>query len=165
MESNNVLKLVYTFFLGILLTMFIGVGISTFYPGPKMPEFPVVLNTYGKADNAMTDQQLQIQKTYDGQMTKYNNDRKPYSRNVSIITLICSVILLTASLLLAKKIRFMSDGILLGGLFTLIYSIGRGFASSNNKYVFVVLTISIVVIVYLGYRKFVRAHQVSQPKI
>lgn len=164
MSDNNVLKLVYTFFLGILLAIFIGVGISTFYPGPKAPEFPTSLNTYGK-DPTLTTDQIAVQKDYDAKMAKFNESQKPYSRNVSIITLVSSVILLSASLLLEKKIRFISDGVLLGGLFTLIYSIGRSFASSDNKYVFIVLSISIVAVVYLGYHKFVRAHDTSSVKI
>lgn len=36
--DNNVMKIVYTFFLGALLALFVGLGIQTFYPGPEMPE-------------------------------------------------------------------------------------------------------------------------------
>lgn len=47
---------------------------------------------------------------------------------------------------------------MLGGLFVLLYSLGRGFASENSKYVFVVVTVGLVTVLYLGYHRFVKAH-------
>ncbi|QQS18821.1 hypothetical protein IPL68_02020 [Candidatus Saccharibacteria bacterium] len=51
---------------------------------------------------------------------------------------------------------------MLGGLFTLIYSIGRGFASQNSKYVFIAITVGLALVIYLGYRRF--AHENLPPK-
>lgn len=154
-EDNNILKLVYTFFLGLLIAFFIGVGINTFYPGPKAPVFPVELNTYGKELNA---DELKTQKQWDKTMEQHNNQMKPYNRNVSLIALIAAVILLAVSLAYEKKIKVIADGVMLGGLFVLLYSLGRGFASENSKYVFVVVTVGLVTVLYLGYHRFVKAH-------
>lgn len=44
----------------------------------------------------------------------------------------------------------------MGGLFTLFYGLGRGFASEDSKYVFAVASLSLITVVYLGYRRFSR---------
>jgi hypothetical protein len=155
-EENKVLQLIYSLFLGLLLAIFIGVGVSTFYPGPKSPEYPVELNTYGKE---LTDEQTVKQRDFDQQIKEYDEKMKPYNRNVSIITLSAAVLLLAISLFLEKRnIKVIADGVMIGGLFTLIYSLGRGFAAQDSKYSFVVITIGLAIVLYLGYHRFVRSH-------
>lgn len=153
MEDNKILRLVYTVFLGVLLAIFVGVGINTFYPGPKSPDYPIASETYGKDPSP---EQLQSQKDFNVKSQQHSKDIKPYNRNVSIITLVGAVIFLIVSLIYEKRIKIIADGVLLGGLFTLIYSIGRGFASEDNKYVFMVITVALVVVIYLGYHRFVK---------
>lgn len=156
-ENNTILGLVYTFFLGLMLAIFVGVGINTFYPGPKAPEFPIVLNTLSKEP---TSQELAIQRAFDFKMEQHNKDMRPYNRNVSILTLAAAVIFLAISLIYEKRIKIIADGVLLGGLFTLIYSIGRGFASENSKYMFIMITFGLAIVVYLGYHRFVRERNI-----
>lgn len=154
MEDNKILKLVYTFFIGILLAIFVGVGIATFYPGPPQPDYPTELNSLmGKEPSK---EQMDVQKSYDKKMEEYQEKSKPYNQKVSIMTLVAAVSLLALSISLEKKIKIIADGIMLGGLFTLFYSIGRGFASENTKYVFAAVTIGLAVSLYLGYHKFVK---------
>lgn len=155
-EDNKILKLVYTFFLGVLLAIFIGVATSTFYSSPVGPRYPIELNTYGK-EPQLTDEQIAAQKDWDQKMEQHNKDMKPYNRNVSIITLGASVLLLTTSLILEKKnIKIIADGVMLGGLFTLLYSLGRGFAAEDSKYSFLAVTVGLVIVLYLGYHRFVK---------
>lgn len=100
-DDNKILKLIYTFFLGLLLAIFIGVGTNTFYESPVMPTYPIELNSYGKE---MTENQLALQRDYDKKIDTYNNQKiTTYNRNVSIITLSTATILLALSLLLEKK--------------------------------------------------------------
>lgn len=157
MEDNKIIRLVYTFFVGLLIALFVGVGTSTFYTGPVAPKFPATeFNTYGKDQ---TDEQIAKQKDYDKQMEAYIEKSKPYSRNLSIMALVSAVILLTLSIVFEKRIKVLADGVMLGGLFTLIYGIIRGFMSDNNKYVFVVITVGLAVVLFLGYHRFVRSHE------
>lgn len=151
-DDNKILRLMYTFFLGLLLAIFIGVGINTFYPGPTPPEY---VETYVYKDQ-LSDEQIAKQKEFDAKNREYQNEAKPYNRNVSIIALSAAVLLLILSIVFEKKIRFIADGVMLGGLFTLIYSLGRGFESQDSKYVFVVVTVSLVTVLYIGYHRFVR---------
>lgn len=155
MEDNKTLKIVYTFFLGIILAIFIGVGISTFYPGPEAPRFPTELNTYGKEQ---TTEQIAKQREFDIKNEAYMDKMKPYSRNVSIISLTAAVILLGISLLYEKRIKLIADGVLLGGVFTLMYSLGQSFAAENSKFSFGVVSVGLIIVLYLGYHRFVREH-------
>jgi hypothetical protein len=61
-----------------------------------------------------------------------------------------------------KKVEVISDGVMLGGLFTLLYSLGRGFASQDSKYSFISITVGLMVVLYLGYHRFVRPKKLSK---
>jgi hypothetical protein len=154
MEENKILKLVYTFFLGLLLAIFVGMGVNTFYQPPKAPEYPQELRQVIKEPDLL--QPTAEQQAFDKQMEEYSEESKAYSRNVSVITLIAAVAFLAISLLSEKKIRVIADGIMLGGLFTLLYSLIRGFASEDSKYTFVAVSIGLAIVLYLGYHRFVR---------
>lgn len=154
MEQNNVLQLVYTFFLGILLAIFVGMGISTFYPSPSRPEYPAELKTIYK-EPSKEQEVKQIE--FEEKNRQFDNEiLGPYNRNVSIIALFSAVILLIISLVTQNKIKVIANGVMLGGFFTLLYSLGRGFASQDSKYTFVASTIGLMVALFLGYTKFVK---------
>ncbi|HPF31018.1 MAG TPA: hypothetical protein PLO25_01780 [Candidatus Saccharibacteria bacterium] len=159
MEDNKILKLTYTFFLGILIATFIGVGINTFYEAPKYPETPSILkNSYDKEPTSeQLDAQIKFEmQQFEMQQEEYAEIIKPYNRNVSIITLIFAVLLLILSIIFEKKMKFISDGIMLGSLFTLIYGIGRGFASEDSKFIFIAVSIGLLAVLYVGYHRFVK---------
>lgn len=160
-ENPKLLQLIYTVFVGVLLAIFVGVGISAFYPGPPAPKFPTELNSYGKD---MTIEQEKAQREFDKKMEAYQDKQKPYSRNVSIIVLVAAVGFLITSLLLETRIKAISDGVMLGGLFSLVYSIGRSFVAENNKATFMTVAISLGVVLYLGYHRFVAPHAVKPKK-
>ena len=145
--ENNILKIIYTFFLGLLLALFVGLGISTFYIAPTAPEY-----TYStSSDKPQTDPAY---RTYNEQSKRYEEDKITYNRNVSMIALASAVMLLIISFGLEKRNKIIANGVLLGGLFTLLYSIGRGFASQDSKYTFIVVSIGLAIVLYLGYRRF-----------
>jgi hypothetical protein len=163
MEDNKVLKLVYTFFLGLLLAIFVGVGINTFYESPQYPEYPNDFTAF--RDDGPTKEQSAQEAEFDKQLRQHDESAKPYNRNVSIITLVSAVALMAISLAFEKRIKQIADGIMLGGLFTLLYSLGRGFASEDSKYIFVAVTVSLAAVLYLGYHRFVRPDgKGSKPK-
>jgi len=87
---------------------------------------------------------------------QYENSFQLYSRNVSIIASIFSIVILVVSLTFLKNLRLLSDGLLLGGLFTQVYSVIRGFMSEDNKYRFIVVTIGLIISLVIGYIKFIK---------
>ncbi len=155
MEDNKAITIVYTLFLGLLLAVFVGFGIRTFYTPPESPAYPelglVPERQLDESDQAEgTKQELEYQVEYDA----YQSEMQVYHRNVSIASLLIAVGFLVFSLTVGLHIKVLSDGILLGGLFLLIYSIGRSFAAEDPTYSFVTLTVAVVIALYLGYRRF-----------
>jgi len=164
MEDNKIIKLVYTFFLGLLLAVFVGVGIDTFYPPPEEPKYQEDYSIQ-RARQEPTKEELKKQQEYDKKWEKHQEELKPYNRNVSIVTLLAAFILIAISIIYDKKLKFLSDGVMLGGLFTLFYSIGRGFASSSSSYVFIIVSAGLALVLYLGYRRFVKPQPPKKSKI
>lgn len=157
MESK-VPRLIYTLFVGVLISIFVGVGINTFYAEPVQPAYVV---TY--ADKPVEENIVQNQE-YDKEYTVYTDKSNIYNRNVSIITLTAAVLLMAVSLYYEKKIKVLADGVMLGGLFTLIYSIIRGFMSSDSRSVFVIIAAGLICVLFIGYHRFVKAPKSKKKK-
>jgi len=149
------IKFIYTLFLALLISLFVGLGIDTFYPGPKAPNYPIELDQVKQGCQETLEQQT-LRKKFDLAQQKFMEESKPYNRNVSIISLAAAIIILALSLTLLAKIKMIADGILLGGVFATIYSIMRGLMSENSQYRFLVVTVGLIIALMLGYLKFIR---------
>ncbi len=153
------IKLIYTLFLGLLLALFVGMGIRAFYAPPKPPDYSVAPYSTPIKEPLIPDVETPAQKQTREQAKKvqdnYQAASKLYARNVSLISLAFAIVLLVVSLMSATKIDIISDGILLGGVFILLYSIGVGFASDDTKYQFMVVTAGLIIAFVLGYMKFI----------
>lgn len=151
------LQFVYSFFLGLLLAVFVGLGVASFYQSPKAPEYPISIET--KAGQEETEDQRAAREKYDADYKAYNENFEDYSRNVSMIVLGAAVILVVLGLTLHSKTDVIADGLLLGGTFTLLYSIIRSFMGGDPKYSFSVVSIGLVITVIVGYMKFIKPQQ------
>ncbi len=153
------LKFIYTIFIGVLFATLVGVGIAAFYQSPKTPDYPTAPVRTLNPDGSQTVEEIKKQELqqvkYDQEYKVFQEKDQEYNRNVSIISLIIALLALIISLTLFKKLYIIADGLLLGGVLTLIYSIIRGFAAEDNIFRFVVVAIGFVIAVVLGYIKFV----------
>ncbi len=153
-----IIKIIYTFLIGIFLAVFVGVGIAAFYPGPKFPEQPAFLKYCSpeglRVDNT-SEYKSQID-NFDKEEKEYQIQSQLYNRNVSVASLIASIIIVITSLTLFKKILVIADGLLLGGVITLIYSVLRGFGSEDNMFRFLVVSVGLFISIFLGYVKFIK---------
>src|SRR3972149_1775078 len=161
-----VLRFVYIIFTGILLATFVGVGIAAFYPGPKEPE-PSSSIKYAPPcesfkDEATSQKIRSEQEEFDKTMKVYQTQSEKYNRDVSVVSLIAAILILIVSLTWFKKIFLIADGLLLGGVLTLIYSIIRGFASGDNMFRFLVVSAGMVIALFLGYLKFIKPAEVKR---
>ena len=152
------IKLLYTLLIGIFVAVFVGVGIAAFYPTPKYPEAPTSMK-YGYTE---PQKDGKISEEYKSEMEKYDQEQKDfqiksqtYNRNVSIVALVFSIVIVIISLTLFKKIYLIADGLLLGGVLTLLYSVIRGFGSDNNMFRFIVVSAGLIISLFLGYVKFI----------
>jgi type IV secretory pathway VirB2 component (pilin) len=154
----------YTLFLGLLLALVIGLGVSAFYEAPKAPEYPTEIMMEGAKENTPDvprDQKL-AQEKFDADYKKYEQDYSAYTQNVSIITLALAVVALAISLLVLKNVPIMSNSLLLGGIFTLVYSMIRGFMTDDTKYRFLIAVICLGIALAIGYIRFVRPNQLKE---
>jgi len=149
------IKPIYTIFLALLIALFVGFGIDTFYPGPKAPQYPIELDEV-KVGCEETIEQQTLRKEFNQAQNQFLEEFKPYNRNVSIISLVASIVILVLSLTLLAKIKMIADGILLGGVFVTAYGIVRGFMSDSSEFRFLIITIGLIIALVLGYIKFIR---------
>jgi len=151
------IKVLYKLFLGLLVALFIGFGISVFYSAPKAPDYPTTLENIGA--NGMTKVQEKENSDFNKREKAYQTDFAKYNRNVSAMVIAFSVIILILSLTVLLKIDIIGDGILLGGILTLFYGIIRAFMSESNKYQFSAVTVGLIVALVLGWWKFLKAEK------
>lgn len=162
-----ILRFIYTLFIGILLALFVGFGINAFYEEPKYPEVPIGLRYPKPVTDAVINstESAGITKMQINQEKKEKEFRKVeevYNRDISVICLVSAIIYLVISLVLLKRLLIISDGLILGGVFTLLYSIVRGFASNDSKFQFVIVGIGLIVAFVLGYFKFIKNQQAKK---
>jgi hypothetical protein len=153
------LRIVYTIFLGLLLATFVGVGIAAFYKQPKYPEYPPRLQyapTVPEKSGTTSAEYVKEQEAYTKKTEAFQKISEEYNKNVSIIALIAAIIFVVGSLTLVKHILAIADGVLLGGVVTLIYSIGRGFSANDDIFRFFVVSVGLFIALIVGYLKFVK---------
>lgn len=151
-------RLLYTLFTGILFAVLVGVGIAALYPQPKYPEYPAGLSrpVPPKAGTSESAQLNQQQIEYDTKLQAFQPRIEQYNRNVSLIAIFFAVIMVVVGLAFAKQIQVIPDGLVLGGVGTLIYSIVRGFNAHDDMFRFVIVLVSLGVTLLIGYIKFVK---------
>lgn len=148
-------------FLGILLAIFVGVGIAAFYKAPTFPEYPTKLQSRTLPQDVSKDATLSAELdkeelAYSQKQKDYTKKNEIYNRNVSIIALIFAIMFLFLSLSFVKHILIIADGLLLGGVLTLIYSMIRGFGSNDEMFRFMVVSIGLLISLIIGYVKFIK---------
>lgn len=153
-----VLRYIYTFFVGILMAIFVGMGVAVFYESPKPPSEPNWYSSTMSGKYEPTEAERKEEEAYSKKMRDFEkNEMSEYNRNVSIIVLILAVIILALSLALEKSFGVIADGIMLGGIFTLLYGVGRGVAVDSSIFRFLIASLGLAVSIVLGYMKFVPA--------
>ena len=70
-----ILKLFYTLFLGLLVALFVGLGIDAFYEGPQAPDYPSVLNLQKTDCGEYADLKAEQEK-FDQDMKSFNEKSK-----------------------------------------------------------------------------------------
>ena len=161
------LRFVYTMFIGVLFATLVGVGIAAFYPEPESPDYPRRLEISKPVNEQTTaeyEKQEKMQDEYDKAFEAYQDKQNVYSRNVSIVSLVIAIAILVVSLTLFKPLQLIADGLLFGGLLTLLYSIIRGFSTDDNMFRFIVVAIGFITAMIIGYIKFVKPAEAKQQK-
>ena len=162
------LETIFSFFLGLMVTAFVGVGVYTFHPSPQTELNRQIrdLNRQEQAirnarppNDSTTAVRDQIQELNDerneltdaGQVT-----REEWGRSTSIILITFATLAMAISLVRADRLPVISNGLLLGGVFTMLYGVGWIVATDTSVVRFAVMTVALVITLTLGYVRFVR---------
>jgi hypothetical protein len=153
-SETRTMRTVYAFFLGALIALFVGLGVSTVHPGPQEPAAsPELVAAQEVRELTPEEQQQWAEHLRDREAWEEQSMR--HSRDVGLVTLVGAVVLLVLGLLAERRGPVLADGILLGGLFTLLHSVVRSLISQDTLVTFGVVTVALAVVLFLGYRRFV----------
>jgi len=168
-RQHYALQTIFSFFLGLMVLAFIGVGVNTFYPQPAdryqkqlQPLYDKQSQIYGtkggvEPTGAAAAELAQIQTQIDAINKKSEAEMKSWGLNTSIILVLFATAVMGISLVRSDQLRVLSNGLLLGGLFTMLYGMGWTIASNTSGYLrFFVVVVALAVALGLGYVKFVR---------
>lgn len=161
------LRTIFAFFLGLMLTAFVGVGVYTFHPPPV--RFDNELRDLGRKEQALRDARAPNELTSTDRdflqaMERRRNElfdaaaaaRIPWARTTSIILIVVATLAMAASLIGADRLHVISNGLLLGGVFMMLYGVGWIIATDASVARFVVITIALAITLALAYARFVR---------
>ena len=179
--GRGVLQAIFAVFLGLMITAVVRVGVYTFHANPAEATQEQIDDLYqqraeiegcGTKDigggqcrswEQLTSAEQDQITAIDAQVTQLQEtaqeQRSEWAQSTSVILIVMATALMAVSLVLGDSVTVLSNGILLGGLFTMLYGVGWGLASGNSITRFLVLVAALVVSLVLGYLKFVRGRR------
>lgn len=152
--GNRVVRALYTLLLGVLIALFVGLGTATVHPAPAEPQAPPALAAARQTRELAPEEQLQWA-AHERDREAWEEQLGRHSRDLGVAALAGSVLLLVLGALLERRRPVLADGVLLGGLFTLLYSVVRGLLSGDTLVAFGLVTAGLFLVLHLGYRRFV----------
>jgi hypothetical protein len=170
------LRIIFSVFLGLMLTALVGVGVYTFHPPPdqlnsQIREFErqeqAIRNS--KPDNELTtadrDQIQEVVRQRNELVDAAEQVRKQWALRTSVILIVLATFAMAISLVRADTVPVISNGLLLGGVFAMLYGVGWIAAAGTSVTRFLVMTAAFVVTLGLGYARFVRRGKVSRTAV
>jgi hypothetical protein len=167
--QQAILQALYALFLGGIITAFLVVGLTTFYPQPSFESPQIVelqqrqqaiyecpdgvgceITPAEQAEIARIDKELEPLRAQQEQA------RQLWARNAGLILIAAATALLALSLVRWDRAIVLSNGMLLGGLFTMVGGIGLSIAGGEGVARFLVLSLALALTVGLGYLRFAR---------
>lgn len=173
--GQGVLQAIFAVFLGLMITAFVGVGVYTFYPNPAdetrdqvstlYERQATILQCESKVTGCRSESELSASER--AELRDINNQinvlertsrsgEQAWAQRTSVILVVLATLLMAISLMLGQSVSVISNGVLLGGLFTMLYAVGWGLASGNSVGRFLVLSAALAISLTLGYLRFVR---------
>lgn len=161
------LQTIFSFFLGLMLTAFIGVGVYTFHPPAK--ELDLQIRDLDRREQAIhgrgpqeeltaadRDEILKLTEARRELIDAAQIERESWGRSTSILLVALATLVMAVSLVRADQLPVISNGLLLGGVFTMVYGVGWIIATDTSVARFAVLTVALAITLGLGYARFVQ---------
>lgn len=171
-QRGDALQFIFSLFLGVLLVVVVGVGVWTFYSEPDLSDDPaqervdelmreqdrIYRASEGKVLTPAQEKRVEaINEEMEDLQKDLQSSRDDWARNTSIILLAFATVLMAISLTLPEAMKVFSNGLLLGGMFTLIYGTGWSFAGGDSRARFWVVLVALLLSVGFGYLRFIRS--------
>lgn len=161
------LRTIFSFFLGLMLAAFVGVGVYTFHPPPEPHEAEIrelsreegAIRSSRAADQLTDEDRARLQEI--GREREELREaaaeaRMPWGRTTSIVLIGLATLAMAVSLVRAEQLQVISNGLLLGGVFIMLYGVGWIIATDPSVTRFIVITAALAITLALGYARFVR---------
>ena len=159
---NTFIRLLYAVLIAAAVVTFVSVGIYTFYPAPKAPDYPQV-PAIAQKDGSGPSQAAQ--QAYDTAFKQYQQDNQTYSRNISIIGTGLAVIIVAGGLYVRRRSEVIGEGLTLGGIATSVYGIATAVVADDRVMRFAAVTVflaSAIVVVYVQFNDKVASPAVTK---
>jgi hypothetical protein len=174
-RQRYALQTIFSFFLGLMVVALVGVGVNTFYQSPdaryqdEMTRLQQQQDNFNRKGNQKTGgltpaEQAQsdaIAQQQQDLQNKIQAEMKPWMRNTSIVIIILATAVMALSLVRSEQLKVLSNGLLLGGIFTMVYGVGLAIFSGQSIARFAVMVFALAVTVALGYIRFVRGREAA----
>jgi hypothetical protein len=167
-KHSGGLQIIFAIFLGLMVTAFIGVGVHTFHPSPdpdsnrRTRELRRQEQAAWKArapDQQTEEDRARIQEITDELDKARDAERaasRAWGRTASILLIAFATLTMAISLVRADQLPVLSNGLLLGGVFTMVHGVGICIATDTSIARFLVMTVALVITIVLGHLRFVR---------
>ncbi|HZK79305.1 MAG TPA: hypothetical protein VFC35_10375 [Gemmatimonadaceae bacterium] len=175
-KAGSGLQTLFAIFLGLMVTAFVDVGVYTFYPPPDR-QFRAQIESLDRQQQAIRNSQpenaltpadrAQMQKIIDERnriqdATRASNEA--WAGRTSIILVALATITMALSLTAVAQLPVISNGLLMGGVFTMLYGVAWVIASGTSATRFIVMTFALVITLGLGYLRFVRRRATAEAR-
>ena len=161
------LRTIFSIFLGLMLTAFVGIGVFTFHPPPNEsePRLRAIQREEqslreGKAVRELPEAEQRRVRELARERAALQDAaaeaRKPWGRSTSVVLVVFATLIMALSLVRADELPVIANGLLLGGVFTMLYGVGWIVDSDASIARFVVMSVALVITLGLGYFRFVR---------
>jgi len=169
-QRGGGLQIIFSFFLGLMVTTFIGVGVYTFHPpNDELDQRIQELDReerFVRGSAPATDlppveeaEMRALQAEREDLYEAAREAREEWGRSTSIILILLATLVMAVSLIRSDQLPVISNGLLLGGVFTMVYGVGWIVASDTSVARFVVVTVAFAITLALGYMRFVRRRE------
>lgn len=171
-------RVLYCIFLGLLVAFFVAWAMDAWFPTPQWDKVYPGVERYPQEPIPPSSEELNMlsAETKSARVQQYEADRAAFEEwktnrdqreeeftklmdkqgiTVALISMAIAVVVTTVSLLYSGRLQVITEGMLLGGIFTLIYSLGWTFIRTPKIAVWAV-AVSLVITIAVGYMKFVR---------
>lgn len=172
--TNAGLQIIFSIFLGLMVTAFIGVGVYTFYPNPEAElqkkieslDRQIQQTQQFKDPTQLSAEERAKMQTVQDELNKAQDQMKNamevWGRNTSIILISFATLVMALSLVRPDELPVISNGLLLGGVFTMVYGVGWIVATGTSYVRFAVMTAALIITLALGYYRFVRGRKAKK---